>query len=119
MAAILFPILTIFINANYLESGNYMILGIALGVLVVFNHRTNLKRILDGNENKISFKKTKEEVQIKNSDSIIEKKEEKDAKSEVSEKQENPEQESAKQEDLKLENSNQEDINQENESQKD
>ncbi|MBO5005567.1 MAG: glycerol-3-phosphate 1-O-acyltransferase PlsY [Clostridia bacterium] len=57
MAAILFPILTIFIHENYLALGNYIILGIALGLLVVFNHRTNLKRILEGNENKLSFKK--------------------------------------------------------------
>lgn len=57
MAAILFPILTVFIHENYLASGNYIILGIALGLLVVFNHRSNLKRILEGNENKLSFKK--------------------------------------------------------------
>lgn len=57
MAAILFPILTIFIHDNFLASGNYIILGIALGLLVVFNHRSNLKRILEGNENKLSFKK--------------------------------------------------------------
>ena len=57
MAAILFPILTIFIHENYLASGNYIILGLALGLLVVFNHRSNLKRILEGNENKLSFKK--------------------------------------------------------------
>ncbi len=57
MAAILFPILTIFIHNNYLVPGNYIIFGIALGLLVVFNHRTNLKRILEGNENKLSLKK--------------------------------------------------------------
>lgn len=57
MAAVLFPILTIFIHDNYLASGNYIILGIALGLLVVFNHRSNLKRILEGNENKLSLKK--------------------------------------------------------------
>ena len=57
MAAILFPVLTIFIQTNYIEPGNYIIFGIAVGLLVVFNHRKNLKRILGGNENKISFKK--------------------------------------------------------------
>lgn len=57
MAAILFPILTIFIHENFIASGNYIILGIALGLLVVFNHRSNLKRILEGNENRLSFKK--------------------------------------------------------------
>ena len=57
MAAILFPVLTIFIQTNYIEPGNYIIFGIAVGLLVVFNHRKNLKRILEGNENKMSFKK--------------------------------------------------------------
>ena len=57
LAAILFPVLTIFIQTNYIEPGNYIIFGIAVGLLVVFNHRKNLKRILEGNENKISFKK--------------------------------------------------------------
>lgn len=57
MTAILFPILTIFIHENFIISGNYIIFGIALGLLVVFNHRANLKRILEGNENKLSFKK--------------------------------------------------------------
>ena len=57
MAAILFPVLTIFIQTNYIEPGNYIIFGIAVGLLVVFNHRKNLKRILEGNENKIIFKK--------------------------------------------------------------
>lgn len=66
MAAILFPVLTLFITENYIdeivkaESGNrlaYIIFGIAMAALVLFNHRANLKRILNGTENKLSFKK--------------------------------------------------------------
>ena len=38
MAAILFPVLTIFIAQNYLVEGNYIIFGIVVAVLVVFNH---------------------------------------------------------------------------------
>ena len=57
MTAILFTILTIFIHENFIASGNYIIFGIALGLLIVFNHRANLKRILEGNENKLSLKK--------------------------------------------------------------
>ena len=57
MAAVLFPVLTIFITENYLVSGNYIIFGIAMAVLVIFNHRSNLKRIYKGEENKLSFKK--------------------------------------------------------------
>ena len=62
MAAVLFPVLTIFIttgdNSNYLvNEGNYIIFGIAMAVFVIFNHRSNLKRIYKGEENKLSFKK--------------------------------------------------------------
>ena len=58
-AAILYPVLTIFIRQNYIADGSYIIFAIILAVLIVFNHRENVKRILAGNENKISFKKTK------------------------------------------------------------
>ena len=46
MAAILYPILTIFIHENYIVDGNYVIFGILLGLFVVFNHRKNLQRII-------------------------------------------------------------------------
>ena len=58
-AAILFPVLCIFINENYLIKANhfgYILFGIILCLLVVFNHRSNLKRIINGKENKLSFK---------------------------------------------------------------
>ena len=63
LAAILFPILTIFIHNNYLVQGTegmdfgYIIYGIIIGLFVCFNHRENIKRILNGTENKLSFKK--------------------------------------------------------------
>ena len=56
-AAILYPVLTIFISQNYIVPGNYVISSIILAVIVVFNHRENVKRLLSGTENKISFKK--------------------------------------------------------------
>ena len=59
-AAILFPVLCIFINENYLIKANhfgYILFGIILGLLVVFNHRSNLKRIFSGKENKLNFSK--------------------------------------------------------------
>ena len=58
-AAILYPVLTLFIPQNYIVSGNYLIYSIILAVLIVFNHRENVKRLLNGTENKISFKGTK------------------------------------------------------------
>ena len=56
-AAILFPVLTIFITDNYLVPGNYIVFGILLAAFVVYNHRANVKRILTGTENKLNFKK--------------------------------------------------------------
>lgn len=58
-AAILYPVLTIFISQNYIVPGNYIVSSIILAVLIVFNHRSNVKRLLTGTENKISFKTTK------------------------------------------------------------
>jgi len=52
-AAILFPVLTLFIHENYLVAGDYRIFGIILGIFVCFNHRTNIKRLLKGQENKL------------------------------------------------------------------
>ena len=58
-AAILYPVLTLFIPQNYIVPGNYLIYSIILAVFIVFNHRENVKRLLNGNENKISLKGTK------------------------------------------------------------
>ena len=57
-AAVLFPILIIFMpHTSYLVDGNYIIYGILIAALVIFNHRANVKRLLTGTENKIDFKK--------------------------------------------------------------
>lgn len=58
-AAILYPVLTLFIPQNYIVPGNYLIYSIILAVIIVFNHRENVKRLLKGTENRISFKNTK------------------------------------------------------------
>lgn len=52
-AAILFPVLTIFITDNYIVSGDYRLFGILLGIFVCFNHRSNIRRLLKGTENKL------------------------------------------------------------------
>ena len=57
MAAVLFPILTVFIKDDYITEGSYIIFGISMAILVIFNHRSNLKRIYNGTENRLSFKK--------------------------------------------------------------
>jgi len=57
MAAILFPVLTLFIKDGYITDGyTYVFFGIAMAILVIFNHRSNLKRIYNGTENRLSFK---------------------------------------------------------------
>lgn len=58
-AALLFPVLTIFIGQNYIIPGNYIIFGVIVAVFVIFNHRENVQRILTGQENKLSFGKSK------------------------------------------------------------
>lgn len=56
-AAILFPVLTLFsYETSFIEPGNYMLFSIIIAIIVCFNHRANIKRILAGTENKISFK---------------------------------------------------------------
>lgn len=64
-AAILFPVLIIFgVGSQYfIIPGNYIIFSIALALIVIFNHRSNIKRILSGTENKLSFKNKVEEKQ--------------------------------------------------------
>lgn len=56
-AAILFPVLTCFIHIHYITEGNYFIYSVILALIVAFNHRENIKRILNGTENRLNFKK--------------------------------------------------------------
>ena len=54
LSAILYPILTIFMgHVKFLS----ILISILIALLVVFNHRQNLKRIKNGTENKLSFEK--------------------------------------------------------------
>lgn len=67
-AAVLFPVLVIFMQkANYLVNGSrfsYIVFGLCLAAIVIFNHRSNLVRIINGNENKLSFKKKEEPKKV-------------------------------------------------------
>jgi len=65
-AAVLFPILTIFIKEHYIVQGNYFVFGVIMAAFIIFNHRSNVKRIIDGTENKLSFKKKEEAVEENN-----------------------------------------------------
>jgi glycerol-3-phosphate acyltransferase PlsY len=58
-AAVLFPVLTLFINQHYIvltegKSGRvYFVYSVILAIIVLYNHRSNIKRILNGTENKL------------------------------------------------------------------
>ena len=58
-AAILFPVLTLFLTTNYIvqEGNSYFAYSVLLAVLVVYNHKENVKRLLNGTENKLGSKK--------------------------------------------------------------
>ncbi len=61
-AAILFPVLCFFITNNFLVGDDstrisYLIFGIIMALIVIFNHRSNIQRMATGKENKLIFKK--------------------------------------------------------------
>lgn len=56
-AAILFPVLVLFIGDGFIVEGNYFVFSIILALIVIFNHRSNIKKLANGTENKLSFKK--------------------------------------------------------------
>ena len=62
-AAILFPVLTLFINDSYTiltegkNGSTYFFYSVILAAIVLYNHRSNIQRLMKGTENKISFKK--------------------------------------------------------------
>ena len=82
-AAVLFAVLTLIIRDTYITGEyhwSYIIFGIILATIVIFNHRTNIKRIISGTENKLSFKKKEEKVEETKTEEPEEKKEENVAK---------------------------------------
>ena len=59
-AAILCPVLTLFVHSNYIVEASgikYLVFGLILAAIVIFNHRANIQRIANGTESKLSFKK--------------------------------------------------------------
>ena len=58
-AAVLFPVLILFIPTNYIVEATrfkYVVFSLILAAIVVFNHRANIQRIANGTESKLSFK---------------------------------------------------------------
>jgi len=60
-AAILFPVLVVFLPPTHfiVEGSYYIVSAIIIAVLVIYNHRANVQRLMDGTENRLSFKKNK------------------------------------------------------------
>ena len=60
-ASVLFAVLTMFITDSYVagieHDFSFVVFGVLLAAFVIFNHRSNLKRILNGTENKLGSKK--------------------------------------------------------------
>ena len=58
VAALLFPVLTLFISESFIVIATgfkYFIYSLIIAIIIIFNHRENIKRIMNGTENKISF----------------------------------------------------------------
>ena len=64
-AAVLFPTLVITGTSadSFITPGSYIIFSIILGLIVIWNHRANIKRLVKGEENKIDFHKSKKVIE--------------------------------------------------------
>lgn len=80
-ASVLFAVLTMFITDSYVagieHDFSFVVFGILLAAFVIFNHRSNLKRILNGTENKLGSKKKDFQEEPKKEEKVEEKVEEK------------------------------------------
>ncbi len=60
ISALMFPVLLRSLDSTYLI-GWFPLTAVAIALLVVFMHRSNIRRLLDGKESKISFSKKNKE----------------------------------------------------------
>ena len=73
-AVVLYFVLSIFLtDANIIEGPtlSFVALSILLALLIVFKHRENIKRLKNGEENKLSFKRNKVEQKVEVENEII------------------------------------------------
>lgn len=57
--ALLFPVLMLFLRNFNTVQGNtwhYLLFAVLMATIIIFNHRENIKRIRNGEENKLTFK---------------------------------------------------------------
>jgi len=60
ISALMFPVLLQSLDTTYLI-GWFHLVAVIIALLIVFMHRTNIRRLLDGKESKISFSKNNKE----------------------------------------------------------
>ena len=81
-ASVLFAVLTMFVRDSYIGGiefdFSFIIFGILLAALVIYNHRSNLKRIINGTENKLNFKKKEEKTESEEKTENVENEENKE-----------------------------------------
>ena len=91
-AAVLFPLLVIFMPSGaYIAKGNYIAFAIVIAALVIFNHRTNVERLLKGTENKLDmsmFKSKNKKTNKKEKTVAVESAEKEEKKEEIEKKKE-------------------------------
>lgn len=59
--ALLFPIMTFFIGGETMPSrGIYFLWALSMSIIVIFNHRGNIKRLIKNEEPKVKFRKEEE-----------------------------------------------------------
>ena len=57
ISAAVYPFLVIFLWSGHVGDVWYWILCVVLAVLAIYRHRSNIKRLIDGNENRFTFGK--------------------------------------------------------------
>ena len=93
IGAIEYPILVCIIggqfdtafNTNTMIRAIYILFSFVLAIMVLFRHRANIKRIKEGNENKLRFRKTPEEKIQEEKDKIEGKEHKEESEQEVNE----------------------------------
>lgn len=63
LAALLYPVLIVIIGTRFTYAMPYIIFACLLTSIAIYKHRSNIKRLLDGNENKI-WKTKKEKLEL-------------------------------------------------------
>ena len=70
LVAILYPILAFFVGAEFYNKWVYLTLALVLAASVLIRHRSNIKRILEGTENKLWKTKEEKKAELKSTQEV-------------------------------------------------